>query len=140
MTALAANRTDSRSDGRIKAFSQAAGKVWKNGLVSINSAGFLVAASDSATDLAFAGVAYEGYDNTAGTAGGVKTRVWTEGEYTFAFAGGGATQAKVGLPALIVDDQTVQTAATTNNIKCGTIIEYIDANTVRVRIDNKAVG
>ncbi len=44
-------------------------------------------------------------------------------------------QADLGKPCFIVDDNTVSTAATTNNVACGYVTELIDASHVRVRID-----
>jgi hypothetical protein len=107
----------------------------KNVLVNVNSAGYVTNATDSASDLAFAGVSYEAKDNSGGNAGDLSIRVMKTGEFTFTFSGT-ASQATVGLPVYALYNGTVALAATTtNDILVGYVTEFIDASTVRVRID-----
>ena len=62
-------------------------------------------------------------------------RVLKTGVYTQAKTGAALTD--VGKVALAVDDATVSTAATTNNIACGVVIGFSDSTYVAVRIDTK---
>ena len=69
----------------------------------------------------------------AGAAGALSVLVEKEGAFVFNKAG--AVQSDLGKLAFVVDDNTVSTAATTNNIACGYVSEIVDAAHVRVRID-----
>lgn len=121
-----------RKDGELVLYPVAAGvKIPKGALVAL-SGGYAVNASDTA-GVQFAGGAYETADNTGGAAGAVSVRVLKRGDYLYGKAG--AVQADVGRQALLVDNGTVATAATTNNIAAGYVCELVSAGLVRVRID-----
>jgi hypothetical protein len=96
-------------------------------LIAVNSSGVAIPAGDTAGTTAM-GVCFRGgLDNTggaAGTLGGTFNyfgaarviEVDVEGEWEFAVTG---TTPKPGQVALVVDDNTVSAAATTNSIPCG---------------------
>lgn len=137
MTATTTAREAKRKDGEVIAYPIAAVKIPKGALVSINADGFATNATDSATEK-FAGVAYETVDNSAGSAGDLAIRVVTTGTFVFVDGGGNGAQTDVGAEFLVVDNQTVTDAATSNNLKCGVAVESISATSVRIRIDRYA--
>lgn len=134
MSATSVDREAKRSEGQLKAFQIAsATTIYKGSLVGLNSSGLLVSMSDTAS-LVFAGVAAEGVVNPSG--GTKKCRVYREGEFEFAYAGGDASVAKVGSRAYAQDNQTVDedTSLTTNDYPVGIIVEAVSATKVRVDI------
>lgn len=136
MAALTAVYDAKRRDGSLIGYPLTAGaKVYKGALVCVNTgSGFAQTGADAASTV-FVGVAYETVDNTTGAAGAKTLRVQKDGEYLYNALG--AVQTDVGKAALIVDDNTVKTAATTNNIPAGIVVGYVDASHLIVRIDGK---
>ena len=109
----------------------ASATIYAGGMVNINSSGYAVAATDSATDTRPAfGLALETVDNSSGS-NGDKTVSLQEGIYLL--GNDGLAQANVGGNALIKDDQTVG-AANVNGLIAGTVIEYVSASEVWVLI------
>ncbi len=136
MTATTTDRDSRRSDGALKCMKMAAVKIPKGVLVCVNTTGYATNGADTASFL-FGGVSYEQVDNSAGSAGDKEIRVEKNGEHTFVYGAGNATQASVGKEVCITDNQTVDDAATTtNDVKCGVIAEVVSGSLVRVRIDN----
>lgn len=134
MSATSVDRDSKRSEGRVKAYRVASATTIKRGtLVGLNSSGFLVDLSDTAS-LQFAGVAMEGKVNPSG--GTEVCRVYQDGEHEFLYAGGDATQAKVGAVAYAQDNQTVDedVSLTTNDYPVGIITEVVSGSIVRVNI------
>ena len=121
-----------RKDGELIRYPLAAGQKIPKGALVVLSAGLAANAADTA-GVQFTGVAYETADNTGGAAGAVSVRVLKRGDYIYSKAA--AVQADVGKQALVVDNGTVATAATTNSIPAGYVAELVDAGHVRVRID-----
>jgi len=135
MTALSASYDARRKDGALIAYSVGAGAhVFKGALLAVAAAGLAQPASD-APGLVFAGVAYEEADNTGGAAGAKSVRVLKTGVFTLAKAGAG--QSDVGKTAWVVDDATVATAPTADNVACGVVVGVEGGAHVRVRIDMK---
>lgn len=133
MTALTAAFDAKRQDGKLIAYKMAAVKIFKGALVCVATAtGFAQTGTDAA-GVVFVGVAYETVDNTAGAAGAKSIRVAKTGDFTYASAG--AAQTDVGKTALLVDDGTAKTAATTNSIPVGKVVGYNTATSIQVRID-----
>ncbi len=135
MGAASANREARRTDGKLKSFLVAAATtIYKDTLVGVNADGYLVPMSDAA-GLSFVGVAAE-YVTNAGANGAKRCLVRRDGEYTFAYAGGNATQANVGDLVYAQDDQTVDEDAslTTNDYPVGHIVEVLSATEVRVDV------
>ena len=143
MAALAAPYDAHKKDGKLVAYPMAANTtIFKGALVGL-VAGFLVTASDTA-GLIFVGVAHEtkanqastilpGGAGVAGAAGALSLRVEKEG--TFSYNKAAAVAADRGKQAFISDDNTVSTAATTNNVACGYVTELLDGSHVQLRIN-----
>jgi len=138
MTALtAAKKSVDRQDGDILSFKQAAVKIWEGSLVSVNAAGYVTSATDTASEVVV-GVADETVDNSAGSAGDKSIKVRRTGVYNFVF-GGTATIADVNTLVYAVDNQTVDlVGVTTNDILVGRIVEFVTATKVRVDIRDRA--
>ena len=135
MTALSSSYDARRKDGALVLYPLGAGvHVRKGGLLAVAATGLAQPASDSAGTV-FVGIAYEEADNTGGAAGAKSVRVLKTGIYTYAKTG--AAQTDVGKTAFAVDDATVSTAATTDNLACGVVVGVPDTLTVQIRIDGK---
>jgi hypothetical protein len=111
-------------------------RIWKGALVCVDSTGYLVPASDTA-NLRFVGVAFESVDNTGGASGAKRCRVVKRGTFVYNRIGS-FTQADIGTTARAVTDNEVAKTST-NNIVVGTVVELLDGNRVRIRIDNHTV-
>ena len=135
MAAATKNRGDSFQEYLMKKEAVAASvNIFKNTLLCINANGYTQPGTDAA-GVMFSGVAVDAYDNTAGVDGADSVRVRKHGEYEFVYGPGNATQAMKGDEVVILDDQTVTTAAVaTNDIACGYISEVISATRVRIFI------
>ncbi len=113
--------------------------VYKGAMVVVETAGGNQGYAKPATDaanLTFIGVAYEQGDNASGADGAVGVRCELEGIYEFKKTS--AAQTDVGKTAYAVDDETVATT-TTNSVKVGKIVEYIDSTHVRVKINTVVI-
>ena len=111
-------------------------RIWKGALVCVDNTGYLVPASDTA-NLRFVGVAFESVDNTGGANGAKRCRVVKRGTFIYNRIGSFA-QADIGATARAVTDNEVAKTST-NNIVVGTVVELLDSNRVRIRIDNHTV-
>jgi hypothetical protein len=143
MAALTAPYDTHSKDGELIAYPIAANTtIFKGALVEIVG-GFAQPGADTA-GAAFAGVAHETKINTAatllpnaggpaGAAGALKVRVDKTGSLLYNKAA--AVAADIGKQAFIVDDNTVSTAPTANNLSAGYVVEVPDAAHVRVRIN-----
>ncbi|MBC8138712.1 MAG: hypothetical protein H8F28_22760 [Fibrella sp.] len=140
MATLTANYDGERKDGDLVAYNIAAAtKIYKGALVAVTDAtGYLTNASDAA-GTTFAGIAFEGGDNSSGAAGGLGLRVEKTGTFILDFSGS-TSQAIIGKKVYAVDNQTVALAASTaNDLYVGDVVALISGGKVRVRID-RAVG
>src|SRR5574341_2243543 len=122
MAALTKDRdTRSRHTGRMIVLKvKGATKIYNGGMVAVVG-GYAKPAADAATEKVM-GIADEFVDNTGGADGALTVRVRT-GVFKLANNAGAVVQADIGKKALVVDDQTVTDAATTNNIEAGLIEE-----------------
>ena len=111
-------------------------RIWKGALVCVDNTGFLVPASDTA-NLRFVGVAFESVDNMGGASGAKRCRVVKRGTFVYNRIGS-FTQADIGTTARAITDNEVAKTST-NNIVVGTVVELLDGNRVRIRIDNYTV-
>ena len=111
-------------------------RIWKGALVCVDSTGYLVPASDTA-NLRFVGVAFESVDNTGGASSAKRCRVVKRGTFVYNRIGS-FTQADIGTTARAITDNEVAKTST-NNIVVGTVVELLDDNRVRIRIDNHTV-
>ncbi|MCS7301510.1 MAG: DUF2190 family protein [Fimbriimonadales bacterium] len=111
-------------------------RIWKGALVCVDSTGFLVPATD-ASGLRFVGVAFESVDNTGGANGAKRCRVVKRGTFIYNRVGSFA-QADVGATVRATSDNEVAKTST-HNVVVGTVVELLDGNRVRIRIDNHTV-
>ena len=137
MPALSQPYETHEREGLIVAYPvKANARIWKGALVCVDSTGYLVPASDTA-NLRFVGVAFESVDNTGGANGAKRCRVVKRGTFIYNRIGS-FTQADIGATARAVTDNEVAKTST-NNIVVGTVVELLDGNRVRIRIDNHTV-
>jgi len=138
MPALSQPYETHEREGLIVAYPvKANARIWKGALVCVDSTGYLVPASDTA-NLRFVGVAFESVDNTGGANGAKRCRVVKRGTFVYNRTGAAYTQADIGTTARAVTDNEVAKTST-NNIVVGTVVELLDGNRVRIRIDNHTV-
>ena len=147
MTALAGSYDPKRKDGQLIRYPLAAGAhVFKGTLVCVSTASGLLVPGADVAGVVCVGVAYEGGNNVAGAvqydgsissgvAGAVLVRVETQGLYQYHKVG--AVQADVGKEAFLVDDNTVSTVATADNVKCGVVGARVDSGTVAILINGR---
>ena len=135
MAALTANLTTRRKEGTVLSYPCAVDIVYRGSLVTIDSTGYLQPLLNEANE-AFAGVASEKVDNSAGAAGDKSCQVYTEG--VFYFAGTGFAQTDVGTLAFGTDDQTV--SLTPSNVCVGRIVEFVSSTEIGVDITGFAHG
>ena len=137
MPALSQPYETHEREGLIVAYPvKANARIWKGALVCVDSTGYLVPASDTA-NLRFVGVAFESVDNTGGANGAKRCRVVKRGTFIYNRIGS-FTQADIGATVRTVTDNEVAKTST-NNIVVGTVVELLDGNRVRIRIDNHTV-
>ncbi len=140
MAALTGNYDGERKDGHLVAMNVLANvKIFKGALtMTVDATGYLTRAADTAGHT-FAGVAFEGADNTGGASGARGARVEKTGSFIYDFSGA-QSQAVIGKKVYAVDDHTVALAATTaNDVYVGDVVALVGTDKVRVRID-RAVG
>lgn len=129
---LTANRELNRYvDQELRAMPVAASEhIWKGALVGINrSTGYVrnLAAGD-----VFAGVAYEEVDNSAGAAGALMIRLYTQGDFLLPITN--AAQTLVGGAVYAVANDNVTGLPTAGASLCGILLALADASTGVVRI------
>ncbi len=124
--ALTADRNTTYCDGvEIAVPVAAATKIYAGSLVMANSSGYAVPGADTA-GAKFLGVALQYVDNSSGGNGAKTVVVRRRG--IFDFKGSGLTAAMLGDTMCLVDDETFAPASvTTNDIPCGTLVQYISS-------------
>jgi len=142
MTALSKDRETAHKASGLKSYPVAATTtIYKGSLVCLNSSGYAIPATDTA-GLRFIGVASEKVINN-GDNGNASINVYTEG--LFKFTATSISQAMVGEPMYVKDDQTVDDVST-NGVFCGMLAEYISATGgwidigVAARLNQSAIG
>lgn len=125
MTALAANKTDNRAEGKVVEFRVDAGKhIYEGALVNLeapDTAAVAKPASDAAGEK-FVGTALEEVDNTDGGDGDLKVRVRID-SHLVKVVSAGLNDDDVGVDMYISDDQTVaKVGVTTNDIYAGRVV------------------
>lgn len=109
-------------------------KIYGGTFVSVDATGYAVPGDDAAGQI-FQGVADEQVDNSAGGNGDAVVRLWRRGLFK-ATLDTAITQANVGDNVFLVDDETVDLAANTDNdIFCGVIAEFIDTTHAWIDIE-----
>jgi|UniRef100_A0A7C3SJM7 predicted RecA/RadA family phage recombinase len=124
MAALTQDRATPYREGVELEFPVAAAtKIFAGSLVCSNAEGYAVPAADT-EGLKFMGVAMEQVDNSTGADGAKKVRLRRTG--VFEFNAASITQAMVGDPMYVKDDNTFDDAAgATNDIRVGVLVKYI---------------
>lgn len=132
--------------GIVVAYKVAATKLYKGGLVAVNTSGFATSVTAATANLKFVGVANETCDNSAGAAGDKTIPTTKSGSFVFRAATGFTpTIADLGKEVYAASDWEVQVSSSglTNAYKVGTIVALESTSTgaagVRVRIDNYSV-
>ncbi len=129
MTALTKDRNTPKRAGYQKSIPVAEGvKIFAGSQVCTNAAGYAVPGANVA-GYKFAGIAQEYIDNSAGLDG--ELSIVVEQPVIVSLGAANITQADIGKPVFISDDQTVA-LSTTNSIACGVIREVISATAVWV--------
>lgn len=143
MTALAADNNAVRIKGKsedIKLYLVEDNvKIYKNGMVVIDSSGYLRPARNTAGETVV-GIAVEQVDNTLSghTAGGKSCRVSSNAHY-YLLCSTAVTQASVGQPFYALDDQTARAAFGTGNL-VGVVTEFVDATHAWIFIETPNVS
>ena len=106
-------------------------KIYRGGMVCLNGDGYAVPAADTA-NYTFVGIAVDTVDNSGGSDGDAYVKVLRKG--VFALSKSSPALTDIGKSAYVVDDETVSTAATTNNILAGVVID-IDTATGEVWVE-----
>lgn len=135
MTALAEDKkTEYREGVDISIPVDDGDKIYAGAMVSVNAAGYAVAAGDTASTL-FVGIAREQADNSAGDDGDINVTVRRRGLFKMSFATP-ITIANVGDSVYIADDNNVDLVGNvTNDIFAGIIAEYIDTTHAWIDIE-----
>jgi len=99
-------------------------QMFAGGFAAINSSGFALPGADAA-GLVIVGITKNQADNSAGSDGDIRVQV--EGPVRARLKATSITQAMVGLPMYVVDDETFDDAVGNNGIFAGILDEYISA-------------
>lgn len=129
--ALTANRNvDHYLDQELRSLAVAASvHVYKGSFVGLNASGY--ARPLTAGD-AFAGLAYEESDNSAGSNGAKSVRVYTLGDFAHALSG--ATAAHIGRPVFASSDDTL-TFTSDGNTYVGVVSDVPASGEIILRLD-----
>jgi len=134
MPALTGDYDPQAKEGNLIAYPVGANVIiYKGALVSVRNNGYAYPARSGVSTDQFVGVAYETVNNSGGSDGAKVVRVLKRG--TFVYNGTGFTQASVGAAFYALDDNTLTTTATNNQL-VGYGVEYISSTKLRIRIDN----
>lgn len=146
MTAITADRDARRKDGDVVSYKvQAAETIYKGVPVCTDASDGMLQSNDGTTlTLAdgdvFAGISYEGCDNSAGADGDKECRVWKSGVFLLPFSDTLADD-DIGKPVYInntTDDAVVTFGAITDapQVQIGVLVRVEDSGNGWVRIDN----
>jgi len=122
-----------RQPGEVLPFKLNNVKIFEGALVSVNSSGYAVNATDASGDI-FVGVADETVDNSGGSAGDkeIKVRIGGIVNVDSEFS---AAQTNVTDLVYAYDNHTVSSAATmTNDVLVGRVVEVLSASKLRVAL------
>ena len=104
-------------------------KIYRGGIIGLTAAGY---ARELVAGDAFAGIAYEEKDNSAGADGALLVRVWTIADIEHAISG--LVQGDVGRPVFASADDTL-TLTGAGNSYVGIVQDYVSSALGIVRID-----
>ena len=108
-------------------------KIYAGSLVCIGAAhGYAIPGADAAGNICV-GVAAEQVDNTSGNSGDKWIKVWRKG--IFELPATSITQAMVGDPMYVVDDQTFDETDPGNGVICGRLVKFISVTRGLIDVD-----
>ena len=110
----------------------AATTIYNGATLARNSAGTVQPATNAAS-LKLAGIAASPVSPTSTAFAGPGLTAWQRGRFVRDWADGSAAIALLGRPCYVYDDHSV-TASANHSLLCGTIVEIISADKVRVDI------
>lgn len=133
----AVNRARQDGDFQMVPLDASAGLVPKGAMVCNDASGYGANAADT-SGFIFKGIAVEG--KTGVTSDGlVSVKVDKTGVWTFAFGAGSLARTDVGTLVFVTDNNTVDVVGTTtNDVACGVIVEWVDADNCKVDITGYA--
>lgn len=129
--ALTANReVDHFVDQEIRRYPVAAsGRVFKGGLVGLNSGKYARALNDGDKCV---GLAYDAADNSGGTNGERCIRVYTQGDFLLPLSG--AARTDIGKAVYASDDATLTFTSTSNSL-VGVCVDVPTSGQIILRLD-----
>ena len=145
VSALAANADrESKGAGRILEWPLAkeVEEFYKGGMLMADSSGYGIVGAD-ASGGKFLGIMVESKSITTEDAadGTTKIRIYTVGDFLMGHNTGDAAITSHGTIMCIANDNAVDDAgATTNDVECGVITQWKDADEVWTRIDDYSCG
>jgi predicted RecA/RadA family phage recombinase len=132
MTAATAAVDTPRRDGKVVAYEVASSEtIYKGTQVCLDATGYAVS-STGADGEVFVGVAYETIDNSSGSDGDKKIRVYRKGIFEFALPGAAITD--IGTEVYSADDLTVQKTQDSAEPKVGMIAAFENSGKVFIDI------
>lgn len=138
MAALTKDRITERKELGFKAYRMAAStKIYAGSLVALNTSGYAVPAADTA-GFQVIGIADAQYDNSTGAAADLWCKVFAPCLAKLPTIS--ITQAMLGRPMFVVDDQTVDDAQGTNKVLAGVLREYVSATLGWVEVGGLSIG
>ena len=126
---MALSRSTTREYGqpaRIRVGKVGAEHIYAGAFVNFDVSGYIVKASDSATDNGFAGIATTEADNDEGSAGDLTVRYAVEVEALW-YSYSSAAQSDAGKPVYATADDTLATSAS-NIDACGIIEDVVSGS------------
>lgn len=131
MTATTEDIHTPRREGEVLDLDVAASTTIYKGTLTTLASGYLTG-STGADGEPFAGVAYEGVDNSEGSAGDKSTRVFRKGIFEFIMSGAAVTD--IGSDVYSVDNQTVTTTQSSAEPAVGRIVAVENSGKVFIDI------
>lgn len=138
MTALSYSTTG-RDDGVMDLITLpiAAQKVLRGSLACIDTTGYAIKGANTAGYIFTGGYFTEEVDNSGGSAGDLKAHIAIPEKFQIATSG--ASQASIGMPVWLTDDNTAQFTPT--HVYLGICVDYISSTSIWVKPESfKAIG
>lgn len=135
MANLSADKQIPQKENGFKSFKMAAVKLFAGCIAKISAAGYLDHAT-AESGAVFAGIVSGHVDNSAGSAGDLECRVFTDGIFLLTTNGTALTQANVGDKVYASDSATCSPYQASNEIEIGKIVEVVSGTSAWVQIKN----
>lgn len=131
MTATTVDVDTPRREGEVISYDVAASTTIYKGSMVVAVSGY-AASSTGSNSQPFLGVAYEGCNNSAGSAGAKEVKVYKTGIFEFTLASAAITD--IGVEVYSADNVTVQKTADGSEPKVGRVVAFENAGKVFVSI------